>query len=56
MVACADETGVRVACGLINYDADDARRILRCKSSEIAQRLGFINEEELIHRDNLVVF
>ena len=56
MVACADETGERVACGLINYDAEDARRILRCKSSEIAERLGFINEEELIHRDNLVVF
>lgn len=56
MVACEDERGGRVACGLVNYDAADARRILRCKSAEIAERLGFVNEEELIHRDNMVVF
>lgn len=56
MVACENEHGERVACGLVNYDADEVGRILRCKSSEIIQRLGYMNEEELIHRDNLVVF
>ena len=40
----------------MNYDAADARRICRKKSAEIAEVLGFMNEEELIHRDNLVVF
>ncbi len=55
MVACEDEQGVRVACGLVNYDAADARRLCRKKSHEIADVLGFMNEEELIHRDNLVV-
>lgn len=56
MVACEDGRGERVGCGLVNYDAADARRICRKKSAEIADVLGFMNEEELIHRDNLVVF
>jgi glutamate 5-kinase len=56
MVACEDEQGEQVACGLVNYDAGDARKILRCKSGEIVERLGFVNDEELVHRDNMVVF
>ena len=56
MVACEDEQGERIGCGRVNYDAADARRICRKKSAEIAGVLGFMNEEELIHRDNLVVF
>ncbi|MBL7252286.1 glutamate 5-kinase [Alcanivorax marinus] len=55
MVACEDEQGNRVACGLVNYDAADARRLCGKKSHEIAGVLGFMNEEELIHRDNMVV-
>lgn len=56
VVACEDEHGERVACGLINYDAADARRICGKKSTQIAEVLGYMNEEELIHRDNMVVF
>ena len=56
MVACETEQGERIACGLVNYDAADARRICRKKSAEIADVLGYMNEEELIHRDNMVVF
>ncbi|MDX1803880.1 MAG: glutamate 5-kinase, partial [Alcanivorax sp.] len=48
--------GERVACGLVNYDAADARRLCGRKSVEIAEVLGFMNEEELIHRDNMVLF
>ena len=55
MVACEDRHGERVACGLVNYDAADARRLCGKKSHEIADVLGFMNEEELIHRDNMVV-
>jgi len=55
MVACETEQGERIACGLVNYDAADARRLCGKKSSEIAEVLGFANEEELIHRDNMVV-
>ena len=32
MVACEDRHGERVACGLVNYDAADARRRPRCES------------------------
>ena len=56
MVACENAAGERVACGLINYDAADARQLCGRKSAEIAGVLGFMNEEELIHRDNMVVF
>ncbi len=55
MVACEDRHGERVACGLVNYDAADARRLCGKKSHQIADVLGFMNEEELIHRDNMVV-
>lgn len=55
VVACEDQHGRRVAVGLVNYDAAEAARLCGCKSSEIADILGYMNEEELIHRDNLVV-
>jgi len=56
MVSCEDQQGRRIACGLVNYGAADAARIVRTKSSDIHNVLGYMNEEELIHRDNLVVF
>ena len=55
MVSCEDESGRRIACGLVNYGAADAAKILRKKSAEIHDVLGYMNEEELIHRDNMVV-
>ncbi|AJD47059.1 gamma-glutamyl kinase [Isoalcanivorax pacificus W11-5] len=55
MVACEDQQGRRIACGLVNYDHEEAALICRKKSSEIQAILGYMNEEELIHRDNLVI-
>jgi len=55
VVACVDEQGREVARGLVNYSAAEARRILRKPSSEIAAILGYMDEPELIHRDNLVL-
>jgi glutamate 5-kinase len=55
MVVCNDEDGLEVARGLVNYSASEARQIKGCPSSEIAQILGYVDEEELIHRDNLVL-
>ena len=54
-VTCLNQSGVAVARGLTNYSSGDARRIRRHASSEIAGILGFIEESELIHRDNLVL-
>lgn len=55
VVTCVDEAGLVIARGLSNYASADARRIKRHPSSEIAAILGFVEEQELIHRDNLVV-
>ncbi|POP52931.1 glutamate 5-kinase [Zhongshania marina] len=55
LVRCVDAQGNEVARGLVNYCADDARRLQGAPSSKIAELLGFVGEPELIHRDNLVV-
>ena len=47
--------GTEIARGLANYSSAEARRIARKPSSQIAGLLGFVNETELIHRDNLVL-
>ncbi|MDP2248215.1 MAG: glutamate 5-kinase, partial [Nitrosomonadales bacterium] len=44
-----------IARGLVNYNAAETARILRKPSSEIEKILGYIDEAELIHRDNLVL-
>jgi glutamate 5-kinase len=54
-VTCVDPAGREIARGLVNYSAADTRRILRAPSHEIEARLGYIDEPELIHRDNLVL-
>ena len=55
MVLLADESGRVVARGLINYGAKDAQKIIGKPSSSISIALGYISEEELVHRDNLVL-
>lgn len=55
VVSCVDESGTVIAKGLSNYSSGDARRIMRQPSSAIEQILGFVEEQELIHRDNLVL-
>lgn len=54
-VACFDENGKEIARGLINYSAVETKKIMRCASSEIETILGYVDEPELIHRDNLVL-
>jgi len=55
VVACVDPAGREIARGLINYASAEARLIMRRPSSEIETVLGFVEEPELIHRDNLVL-
>jgi len=54
-VACRDADGREIARGLVNYSSSEARRIARHPTQEIELLLGYIEEEELIHRDNLVL-
>lgn len=55
VITCVDQSDRAIARGMSNYASSDARRIMRKPSSEIASILGFVEEEELIHRDNLVL-
>ena len=55
VVSCVDEQGREVARGLVNYDAQETKRIMGQSSSRIQEILGYVDEEELIHRDNLVL-
>jgi len=55
IVGCFDADGREVARGLVNYSAQEAARIMRRASSEIEAILGYVDEPELIHRDNMVL-
>ncbi len=54
LVACLSPNGNEVARGLVNYASQEARRIAGMPSNRIESILGYIDEPELIHRDNLV--
>ena len=54
-MSCLDEAKREIARGLINYNASETRRILRTPSHEIEAKLGYVDEPELIHRDNFVL-
>jgi glutamate 5-kinase len=55
VVACLDPQGKIIARGLVNYSSAETARIMRQPSSEIASILGYVDEAELIHRDNLIL-
>jgi glutamate 5-kinase len=55
VVACIGPDGGEIARGLANYGAGEARRIRGRPSGEIESILGYVDEPELIHRDNLVL-
>jgi len=55
VVGCFGPDGREIARGLVNYGAADTARILRQPSSRIEAILGWVDEPELIHRDNLVL-
>ncbi len=55
VVSCMDGDGREIARGLVNYGNGDVARILGVSSDQIESVLGYLAEEELIHRDNLVL-
>ncbi len=55
VITCTDEAGHAISRGITNYTSSEARRIMRRPSSEILAILGFVEEPELIHRDNMVL-
>ncbi|MCY4149639.1 MAG: glutamate 5-kinase [Gammaproteobacteria bacterium] len=55
IVTCIDRKGQEIARGLVNYNSDEARRIIGQPSQNIERILGYYGESELIHRDNIAV-
>ncbi|MDP6968477.1 MAG: glutamate 5-kinase [Gammaproteobacteria bacterium] len=55
MVQIKDPQGAVIGRGLVNYKATEANQIIGLASNRIAAVLGYVNEPELIHRDNLVL-
>ncbi len=54
-VAVIDRQGHEMAVGMVNYHSGDIRKIMGLKSREIEGALGYKHDDEVIHRDNLVV-
>jgi glutamate 5-kinase len=54
-VSCLDPDGIELARGLVNYNAEETSRIMGHPSGAIVDLLGYVDEPELIHRDNLVL-
>jgi glutamate 5-kinase len=56
LVACLAPEGDEVARGLVSYDAREIGRIRGQRTAQIEAMLGYSNGDEVIHRDNLIVF
>ena len=55
LVVCRAPDGQEVARGLVNYSSAESGRIIGQPSQRIEEILGYVDEPELIHRDNLVL-
>jgi len=55
LVVCLGPAGEEVARGLVNYNVSESEKIIGQPSSRIEAMLGYVDEVELVHRDNLVL-
>jgi glutamate 5-kinase len=55
MVRMLDAGGRVLAQGLTNYSSDEVTRLAGTHSEQFGQRIDYVGEPELVHRDNLVV-
>ncbi len=55
VVSIRDEEGVEFARGIVNYNADDCKRIIGNHSKEILNLLGFKNYDAIITRDYITI-
>ena len=55
IISCVDQSGNEIARGLTNYDSVQTKLIIGKSSKEIQELLGYIEDKELIHRDNLIL-
>lgn len=55
VISIQAEDGREIARGLANYNQDEARLLCRHPTHEIESVLGYMAEQEVVHRDNLVL-
>lgn len=55
IISCVNSEGREIARGLVNYNAQETRQIMGRPSSRFVEILGYADEPELIHRDNLIL-
>ena len=55
LVRLLDAEGQLLGQGLVNYASAEAEQLIGVGSSAIEAKLGYRNEDELVHRDNLVL-
>ena len=55
LVICLNIKGEEVARGLVNYSSEEAARLIGQPTHKIEEALGYVDEPEMIHRDNLIV-
>ena len=56
IVSCVSASdGREIARGLVNYNSDETTKIIGIASHRIEEVLGYCGDDELIHRDNLVL-
>ena len=55
VVSITNQDGKEIGKGLINYSSDETARLSGHSSGEIEDILGYVDDEELVHRDNLAL-
>ena len=55
LVAVHNGNGEEIARGLVNYSSQEVAKLLRQPSHQIEHLLDYVAEDELIHRDNMVL-
>jgi len=55
LVSCLDNKGNEIARGLVNYNSKETTLLIRQPSNKIEALLGYVDEPEIIHRDNLIL-
>lgn len=56
VVTVVDENDSAIAKGLTNFSCEEVDKIKGLKSTEIEETLGYKHYDEVIHRDNMIIF
>lgn len=55
LIAILNQEGKEIARGLSNYSSQETEKIVQTPTVQISHKLGYRYEEELVHRDNMVL-